>query len=90
MAPRPAISVSPSELVKNVNSQMLQTQTRFPQWLSGREATWNAGDKGDAGSIPGLGRSPGGGNGSPLKYSCLGNPMTEEPRRPQSIGLQRV
>ena len=29
MAPRPAISVSPSELVKNVNSQMLQTQTRL-------------------------------------------------------------
>ena len=29
----------------------------------------------DAGSIPGSGRSPGGGNGSPLLYSCLGNPM---------------
>ena len=30
---------------------------------------------GDAGSIPGLGRSPGGGNGNPLQYSCLENPM---------------
>ena len=30
---------------------------------------------GDAGSIPGLGRSPGEGNSSPLRYSCLGNPM---------------
>ena len=30
---------------------------------------------GDGGSIPGLGRSPGGGNGNPLQYSCLGNPM---------------
>ena len=30
---------------------------------------------GDAGSIPGLGRSPGEGNGSPLQYSCLENPM---------------
>ena len=29
----------------------------------------------DAGSIPGLGRSPGKGNGNPLQYSCLGNPM---------------
>jgi len=29
----------------------------------------------DAGLIPGLGRSPGGGNGSPLQYSCLENPM---------------
>ena len=34
----------------------------------------NAGDSGDAGSIPGSGRSPGGGNGNPLHYSCLGNP----------------
>ena len=30
---------------------------------------------GDAGLIPGLGRSPGEGNGNPLQYSCLGNPM---------------
>ena len=30
---------------------------------------------GNAGSIPGLGRSPGGGNGNPFQYSCLGNPM---------------
>ena len=29
----------------------------------------------DAGSTPGLGRSPGEGNGNPLQYSCLGNPM---------------
>ena len=32
-------------------------------------------DAGDAGSIPGLGRSPGGGHGNPLQYSCLENPM---------------
>ena len=30
---------------------------------------------GDAGSIPGLGRSPGEGNINPLQYACLGNPM---------------
>ena len=35
----------------------------------------NAGDIRDAGLIPGLGRSPVGGNGNPLQYSCLGNPM---------------
>ena len=35
----------------------------------------NAGDIGNAGSIPGLGRSPGGGHGNPLQYSCLENAM---------------
>ena len=35
----------------------------------------NAGDIRDLNSIPGLGRSPGGGNGNPLQYSCLENPM---------------
>ena len=35
----------------------------------------NAGDVRDTGSIPGSERSPGGGNGSPLHYSCLGNSM---------------
>ena len=35
----------------------------------------NAGDTKDAGSISGLGKSPGGGNGNLLQYSCLENPM---------------
>ena len=35
----------------------------------------NAGNVGDVGLIPGLGRSPGEGNGSPLQYSCLKNPV---------------
>ena len=35
----------------------------------------NAGDIRDVGSIPGSGRSPGGGIGNPLQYSCLENPM---------------
>ena len=35
----------------------------------------NPGDAGGVGLIPGSGRSPGGGNGSPLQYSCLANPM---------------
>ena len=38
----------------------------------------NAGDTGESGSIPGLGRSPEGGHGNPLQYSCLGNPMDGE------------
>ena len=44
-------------------------------WLSGKESTCNAGVTGDTGLIPGLGRSPGGGHGNPLQYSCLVNPM---------------
>ena len=35
----------------------------------------SAGDAGDTGSVPGLGRSPAGGNDNPLQYSYLGNPM---------------
>ena len=38
----------------------------------------NLGDIGDVGSIPGSGRSPGGGNGNPLQYSCLENSMDRE------------
>ena len=44
----------------------------LPWWLSGKESAHNAGD---LGSIPGLGRSPGGGHGDPLQYSCLENYM---------------
>ena len=39
-----------------------------------KEFTCNAGDMGDASSIPGSGRSPGEENGNPLQYSCLKNP----------------
>ena len=38
----------------------------------------NAGDVRDKGSVSGSGRSPGGGHGSPLQYSCLENPMDRE------------
>ena len=43
----------------------------FPGGSDGKESAGNAGDPG---SIPGLGRSPGEGNGKPLQYSCLENP----------------
>ena len=45
------------------------------RWSGGKEPTCQGRDLRDAGSIPGLGRSPGGGNDNPLQYSCLGNPM---------------
>ena len=41
----------------------------------GSEVKVSACNVGDPGSIPGLGRSPGEGNGNPLQYSCLENPM---------------
>ena len=44
----------------------------LPRRLSGKESTCQAGD---TGSASGSGRSPGGGNGNPLPYSCLENPM---------------
>ena len=44
----------------------------------------------DPGSIPGLGRSPGEGNGNPLQYSCCKNPWMEESDRLQSMESQRV
>ena len=47
----------------------------LPRWLSGKESACNAGNARDAGSIPGSGRSPEGGNSNPLQYSCMENPM---------------
>ena len=44
----------------------------FPGGSNGKASAYNAGDPG---SIPGLGRSPGEGNGNPFQYSCLENPM---------------
>ena len=45
---------------------------RFPGGSDGKASACNVGD---LGLIPGLGRSPGGGNGNPLQYSCLENSM---------------
>ena len=44
----------------------------LPGGSDGKASAYNVGDPG---SIPGLGRSPGEGNGNPLQYSCLENPM---------------
>ena len=47
----------------------------FPQWRSGEESACNAGDTADVTLISGSGRSMAGGNGNPLHYACLENPM---------------
>ena len=62
--------------VEKATRKFLQEAQRqdktFPGDSTGKESICNAGD---AGSIPGLGRSPGEGNGNPLQYSCLENAM---------------
>ena len=58
--------------------------------LAVKNPSAHAGDLTDMGSIPGLRRSPGRGNGNPPQCSCLQNPMDREPGRLQSTWLQRV
>ena len=60
----------------------------FPSGTVVKNMPANARDIRDMGSVPGLGRSPGKGNGYPL--SCLGIPSTEEPGGLQSLGLQSL
>ena len=80
--------ISPNRLLKSVsvnrktlnlikgtapeNLTPFNTLLKFSRWLSGKESACSVGD---VGSIPGWGRSPGGGNGNPLQYPCLGNPI---------------
>ena len=59
----------------------------FPASSDGKASVYNVGD---LGLIPGLGRFPEGGHGNLRQYSCLKNPMTEEPGGLQFIGSQRV
>ena len=57
---------------------MLVSRVIFPGGASGKEVSnlpANAGDIRGTGSVPGLGRSPGGGHGNPLQCSCLENSM---------------
>ena len=59
----------------------------FPGGSDGKSSAYNVGD---LGSIPGLGRSCGEGNGNPLEYSCQKIPWTEECGSLQSAEMQRV
>ena len=61
----------------------------LPMWVSGKETSFNAGDAGDKGSIPGSGRSPGGGHGSTLQYSCLENPVDRGAWRATVLGVTK-
>ena len=64
------ILLKPSE--EQLRENICTIYTSFPGGSDGKESTY---DVGDLGLIPGLGRSHGEGNGNPLQYSCLENPM---------------
>ena len=57
---------------ENILTNKLVLRCKFSGGSDGKASVYNVGD---LGSIPGSGRFPGGGNGNPLQYSCLENPM---------------
>ena len=59
----------------------------FPYSSVGKESAFTAGDQG---LIPGLGRYPGNGNGNPLQYSCLENPMDRGAWLLQTMGSHMI
>ena len=61
-----------TKIPKPLKIHNLAPKLGFPGGSEVKASAWNAGD---LGSIPGSGRSPGKGNGNPLQYSCLENPM---------------
>ena len=61
----------------------------FPNGPDDKESACNAGNMGDTGLIPGLGRSPGGGHATHSSILAWKIPQTEEPGRLQSMGLQK-
>ena len=68
-------------------SVLRQDYKGFPHSAVGKESACSAGD---LGSIPGSGRSPGEGNGNPLQYSCLENPMDRGAWQTTVHGVARV
>ena len=63
--------------------------TELLGWLSGKESACSAGDAGEMGSAPGSGRSPGGGHGNTLQYSCLESPMDSGAWQISVLGVHR-
>ena len=70
------IALTKWNFVSKVMSQLFNMLSRYIMGFSsvsdGKASAYNTGD---LGSVPGFGRSPGEGNGNPLQYSCLENPM---------------
>ena len=70
-----------------VISDLYMNAKGFPGNSDSKESAHNAGDQG---LIPGSGRSPGEGNGNPLQYSCLENPMDRGAWQATVHGVSRV
>ena len=76
--------------MSKVNIEAIYKLWAFPGGSDGKESVCSAGDPG---SIPGSERSPGGGNGNPLQYSCPENSMNRRAWRAtqsQSMGWQKI
>ena len=73
--PRDQTHVSCILLHWQMDSLSVAPRWGFSDGSMGKESSCKAGDTGETSMIPGLGRSPGEGNGNPFQYSCLENPM---------------
>ena len=82
-------SVVKGHLTRKVPSYDLLGFLGSTTWEVVKNLPVNEGDIRDTGSIPGSGRSPGGGHGSPLQYSCLGNPMDRGAWRATVYGIAK-
>ena len=80
-----------SDMTEQLHFHFLSMQKGgLPWWLSSKESACNAGATGYEGSIPGLGRAPGGGHGNPLSVLAWEIPWTEESGGLQCIEWRRV
>ena len=69
------LKLKPNSQKKKTRCVEKSSRHGFPGGSAVKKLPANTGDEGDVGSIPGSGGSPAGGNGNPLQYSCLKNPM---------------
>ena len=77
-------------MLKKLDLGLRLSNTRNKGFPYGSNSKGSACNSGDLGSMAGIGRSLGGGNGNPLQCSCLENSMDREAAELQSMWLQRV
>ena len=82
---RDPVRIQTYSLFRELNICHRCTKVGFPGGSVGKESC----SAGVMTSIPGLGRSPGGGHGNPLQYSCLGNPMDRGAWRAAVFGVAK-